>query len=105
MRSIEGQIEEEWILLVFLSVNEADRIIGRNVGVVSDMSVVAILSDVDELVTIESVVGIIVRCVGVNRANGPSVEFMESPVIRCSLRVIAVQVPFVYQTCSIACCR
>ena len=56
---IKGKIEEERILAVAL--DEADGIVGRDVGIVAHMLVVGILLDVDEPVVVETIVGIIIR--------------------------------------------
>ena len=56
---IEGEVEEERIALVAL--DEADGIVGGDVGVMANMPVVGIGADVDKAVVVEPVVGIIIR--------------------------------------------
>ena len=56
---IVGKIEEERMVPVAL--DEADGIIGRDIGVVLHVLVVLVCLDVDELVVVEAVVGIIIR--------------------------------------------
>ena len=78
MRRIKGKIEEERILLV--SLDEIDGIISRNICIVLDMLIVLICLDVDELVVIEAVLWIIVRRIGFNRTNQPSVELVKTTI-------------------------
>ena len=47
--------------MVPVALDEADGIIGRDVGVVLHVLVVLVCLDVDELVVVEPVVGVIIR--------------------------------------------
>ena len=58
--SVEGKIEEEGLVCLLLTVDEGNGIVGRDVGVMTHMTVVAILLNVYELVAVETIVWVII---------------------------------------------
>ena len=63
VRSIIGQIEEEWILPV--AMNESDGIVGRNIGIVTEVTPIGIFLDMPQSFVVEPPIGIIVGIVGI----------------------------------------
>ena len=63
VRSIIGQIEEERILQV--AMNESDGIVGRNIGIVTEVTPIGIFLDMPQSFVVEPPIGIIVGIVGI----------------------------------------
>ena len=100
MGSIVAEEEEEGV--VFITVDEQDGVVGRDLRVVTYVSIVLVLADGDKRVAVQAIVGIIIGCVAVDGGDGPSIELVEASVVGCRLRVVAVEMPFVHQTSAIA---
>ena len=66
------------------------------------VAVMGVCLDVDEAVAMETVVGVIIRSVGMHGADGPSVELVKSAMVGARSGVVAVEVPFIDEAGAVA---
>ena len=77
--SIKSQVEEERILLV--PIHEGNGIVHAQIIVVDGMLPVGIFFNMDERVTMESVIRIIIGRITVDGGNSPSVKLVKAAMV------------------------
>lgn len=81
-----------------VTTNESYGIIGRNIGIVPDMTIAFILLDIPKPIIIETPIRVIIRVIGIRRADEPAIKLVKTAIERRRFGIETIEMPLIDQT-------